>query len=88
MKPTAQLLAETVAAPRKTRGSLLAELFKARLTSLVLLTTLVGFYLGQRGGMNWLLLVNTLLGTGLLVALPCILLMLRRRASALLPMPC
>ena len=66
MKPTAQLLAETVAAPRKTRGSLLAELFKARLTSLVLLTTLVGFYLGQRGGMNWLLLVNTLLGTGLL----------------------
>jgi protoheme IX farnesyltransferase len=45
---------------------LLSELFKARLTSLVLLTTLVGFYLGQRGGMNWLLLVHTLMGTGLL----------------------
>lgn len=45
---------------------MLTELFKARLTGLVLLTTLVGFYLGQRGGMNWLLLVNTLMGTGLL----------------------
>ncbi|MBI5800952.1 MAG: protoheme IX farnesyltransferase [Verrucomicrobia bacterium] len=50
----------------KARSSVLTELFKARLTSLVLLTTLVGFYLGQRGGMNWLLLVNTLMGTGLL----------------------
>lgn len=48
------------------RGGLWAELFKVRLTSLVLLTTLVGYYLGQRGGLNWLLLVNTLLGTGLL----------------------
>ncbi|NBU45769.1 MAG: protoheme IX farnesyltransferase, partial [Betaproteobacteria bacterium] len=45
---------------------MLPELFKARLTSLVLLTTLVGFYLGQRGGINWLLLFNTLFGTGLL----------------------
>lgn len=50
----------------KARSAMLSELFKARLTSLVLLTTLVGFYLGQRDGMNWLLLVNTLLGTGLL----------------------
>ncbi len=46
--------------------SLWPELFKARLTGLVLLTTLVGFYLGQQGGINWLLLVNTLAGTGLL----------------------
>ncbi len=53
-------------AAESSRGSLLAELFKARLTSLVLLTTLVGFYLGQRGGMNWVLLLNTLAGTGLL----------------------
>lgn len=53
-------------AAESSRGSLLAELFKARLTSLVLLTTLVGFYLGQRGAMNWVLLLNTLAGTGLL----------------------
>ncbi len=50
----------------KAHSGVLSELFKARLTSLVLLTTLVGFYLGQRGSMNWLLLINTLMGTGLL----------------------
>lgn len=66
MKTTAQTLTEDAAAADKARSSVLSELFKARLTSLVLLTTLVGFYLGQRGGMNWLLLVNTLMGTGLL----------------------
>lgn len=66
MKTTAQTVTEDTAPAEPARGGLWAELFKARLTSLVLLTTLVGFYLGQRGGMNWLLLVNTLLGTGLL----------------------
>ena len=64
MKATATSPSATAADP--TRGAVLAELFKARLTSLVLLTTLVGFYLAQRGEMNWLLLLNTLLGTGLL----------------------
>jgi protoheme IX farnesyltransferase len=54
------------AAPTESRRGVLTELFKARLTGLVLLTTLVGFYLAQRGGMNWLLLFNTLMGTGLL----------------------
>lgn len=66
MKTTVQTLTEAAPAADKARTGVLAELFKARLTSLVLLTTLVGFYLGQRGGMNWLLLVNTLMGTGLL----------------------
>ncbi len=66
MKTTAQKLTADAAAHDKTRSGMLGELFKARLTSLVLLTTLVGFYLGQRGPMNWLLLVNTLMGTGLL----------------------
>lgn len=65
MKITAQSLTEAAPA-EQARAGLLAELFKARLTSLVLLTTLVGFYLGQRDGMSWLLLVNTLMGTGLL----------------------
>lgn len=64
VKATAQLTTDNAAATA--RHGMLPELFKARLTSLVLLTTLVGFYLGQRGGMNWLLLFNTLFGTGLL----------------------
>ena len=42
----------------------LAELVKARLSLLVLSTTLVGFLLGQgRAPMNWLLLAATLVGT-------------------------
>ena len=66
MKTAAEPLTASAPAADKARSGVFSELFKARLTSLVLLTTLVGFYLGQRGGMNWLLLLNTLLGTGLL----------------------
>jgi protoheme IX farnesyltransferase len=40
-----------------------ADLFKARLTFLVLLTTLVGFYVGYRGPVDYLLMLYTLLGT-------------------------
>lgn len=47
---------------------LFADLVKARLTTLVLLTTAVGFYLGWHGSMNWVLLLNTLAGTGLVAA--------------------
>jgi protoheme IX farnesyltransferase len=43
-----------------------ADLFKARLTVLVLLTTLVGFYMGFRGPVNLLLMLNTLAGTALM----------------------
>jgi protoheme IX farnesyltransferase len=42
-----------------------ADLFKARLTSLVLLTTMVGFYVGFRGPVDYGLLCRTLLGTAL-----------------------
>ena len=49
-------------------SSVLSELFKARLTALVLLTTVVGFYLGSRGAMNVALLLHSLLGTALLAA--------------------
>ena len=40
------------------------ELVKARLTALVLVTTLAGFYLGWSGPMDWLRLFNALFGTG------------------------
>ncbi|MEW6306374.1 MAG: heme o synthase [Verrucomicrobiota bacterium] len=45
-----------------------SDLVKARLTFLVLLTTLVGFYLGQRGAINYVLLFHTLAGTALLAS--------------------
>ena len=46
----------------------LSELSKARLSFLVLLTTLVGFLLGWRGPMDYTLLVATLFGTALSAA--------------------
>ena len=51
--------------PRKGWFAVYADLVKARLTMLVLLTTLVGFYLGFRGPMNYLLMLHTLFGTAL-----------------------
>ena len=45
-----------------------AELFKLRLTGLVLLTTAVGFYVGFRGPVDYLLMLHTLLGTALVAS--------------------
>jgi heme o synthase len=52
------------------KGRLLvwSELFKARLTTLVLLTTGVGFYAGTVGPLDFVSLIHTLLGTALLAA--------------------
>ncbi len=44
------------------------ELTKPRVTTLVLVTTAVGFYLGSPARVDLLLLLNTLLGTGLVAA--------------------
>ena len=49
----------------KSWPSILSDLFKARLTLLVLLTTAVGFYLGFQGPVSYLLMFHTLLGTAL-----------------------
>jgi heme o synthase len=43
----------------------LLELTKPRITFLVLITTLVGFYMGSRDGLNLLLLFHAIVGTGL-----------------------
>jgi protoheme IX farnesyltransferase len=64
MKATADILSGA-AAPEKSLAAVLADLVKARLTALVLLTTLVGFYLGWRGPMDYALMMHTLLGTAL-----------------------
>jgi protoheme IX farnesyltransferase len=69
MKATAQILdAPLTKTPvvEKSRAAVLSDLFKMRLTTLVLLTTLVGFYLGSRGPVSWVLMFHTLFGTALL----------------------
>ncbi|HZL42319.1 MAG TPA: heme o synthase [Verrucomicrobiae bacterium] len=67
MKATATVLSETMPA-EKGWVSVYADLLKARLTTLVLLTTLVGFYLGCRGPVNYWLMLHTLLGTALVAS--------------------
>jgi protoheme IX farnesyltransferase len=56
------------AAVEKSWSAVFADLVKARLTTLVLLTTLVGFYLGWNGAMNFVLMFNTLAATALVAA--------------------
>ena len=59
---------ESVVVAEKGWVAVYADLFKARLTLLVLLTTMVGFYVGYRGPMDYLLMLHTLLGTALVAS--------------------
>ena len=52
----------------RTRVADLMELTKPRITFLVLVTTGVGFYMGSREGMNFLLLFHAILGTALVAS--------------------
>ncbi len=63
---SAEILSTAVG--EKSWPAVIADLVKARLTTLVLLTTLVGFYLGWQGAMNFTLLFNTLAATALVAA--------------------
>jgi heme o synthase len=74
MKATAPTI-ETLDAPlvktpvaEKSLASSLSDLFKARLTALVLVTAAVGFYLGARSPISWLAMLHTLVGTALLAS--------------------
>lgn len=67
MKATTHTIPAAAHAERS-RFSLLADLFKARLTTLVLLTTLVGFYVAYKGPVDYLLMFNTMLGTALVAS--------------------
>jgi len=58
----------SAAAAEKSWPAVFADLVKARLTTLVLLTTLVGFYLGGRGALDFALMFNTLSATSLVAA--------------------
>ena len=68
--PTLNAPPAVVVAPaaEKSLAAVLSELFKMRLTTLVLLTTLVGFYLGSRGPVSYGLMFSTLLGAALLAS--------------------
>jgi heme o synthase len=67
MKTTVEVLNPTDIA-EKGLVSVIADLTKARLTTLVLLTTLVGFYVGWRGPMDFALMFNLLAGTALVAS--------------------
>ncbi len=60
--------ASGVGTGEKSWAAVFADLVKARLTTLVLLTTLVGFYVGWRGPMDFALMFNTLAATALVAA--------------------
>ncbi len=67
MKVTVETFVEAAPA-EKSWVAVYADLFKARLTLLVLLTTMVGFYIGFRGAIDYLLMFHTLCGTALLAS--------------------
>ena len=67
MKPSAEALNAAEVAEKSWRA-VLADLVKARLTGLVLLTTFVGFYLGERGAVNFLQMFHALFGTALVAS--------------------
>ena len=64
MKATASPIAASTVTDKPV-FALLCDLFKARLTFLVLLTTLVGFYVGVRGTPDYWLMFHALFGTAL-----------------------
>jgi protoheme IX farnesyltransferase len=67
MKSSADAFVSTAGA-QKSLAAVLADLVKARLTALVLLTTFVGFYLGERGPVNFLLMFHAMFGTALVAS--------------------
>jgi len=64
---TAQSLNEVVLA-EKGWVAVYSDLIKARLTFLVVLTTLVGFYLGSPSSVNYLLMLHAVLGTAMVAS--------------------
>ena len=65
-------IAETIPAAavvdHPAQKSVWADLIKARLTTLVVLTTAAGFYAGWKGPVDWALLLHTVLGTALVAS--------------------
>ena len=68
-----RLTSEISAVGKHSLASDLSELTKARLTMMVLLTTLAGYALASRGAFDWAKLFHTLLGTALVAVCSSIL---------------
>lgn len=64
MKVSAQTIIEP-AILEKSWAAVYSDLLKARLTTLVVLTTLVGFYAGSQGPVNLILMFHAVIGTAL-----------------------
>src|SRR6476620_6617929 len=67
MKVTAESVNEVVVA-EKGWVAVYSDLIKARLTLLVVLTTLVGFYLGSANSVKYLLMIHAVLGTAMVAS--------------------
>ena len=67
MKSSAEAFSST-SSSEKSWAAVFADLVKARLTALVLLTTFVGFYLGWEGPMNFIAMFHALFGTALVAS--------------------
>jgi heme o synthase len=61
-------VADSRIVPEKSLAAVVADLVKARLTALVLLTAFVGFYLGESAGVNLVLMFHALFGTALVAS--------------------
>jgi hypothetical protein len=59
---------EVSIANRRSRTSSFFELTKPRITFMVLIATAVGFYMGSPENIRMLLLIHTIVGTGLIAA--------------------
>jgi heme o synthase len=68
MRPEAPVMTVLETPRLRERLADAVELAKPRVTSMVLLTTLVGFYMGSRGRLDLVLLLHLLVGTGLAAA--------------------
>ena len=85
MRAPVQILTTTAQIERP-RLAVFADLVKARLTLLVLLTTLVGFYLGAERPIGYALMIHTVLGMALLAGGGAALnQLLEREQDALMP---
>ncbi len=67
MEAASQTLAVSAVA-EKSWAAVWADLVKARLTLMVLVTTAVGFYIGSQGPLDYLRMFNALLGTALIAS--------------------
>lgn len=65
MKVSAPVIEVAAVPADKSHFALFADLVKARLTALVVLTTLVGFYAGSPRGIDYALMIHAVLGTAL-----------------------